>query len=80
MDGQHSSTQALDLGFHLRQAVVVDVGEDHVRAAAGQRERSRSADAAGAAGDHGDFTADVHATAGMTSLAITSSDWSSVRS
>ena len=80
VDGQHASTQALDLGFHLRQAAVVDVGEDHVRAAAGQCERSRAADAAGAAGDYGHFTADVHATAGMTSLAITSSDRSSLTS
>src|SRR5262249_25137968 len=53
-------TQRLDLGTTLVDARVVDVGDDDVGATARELERSRSADAAGSAGDHRDRAIDLH--------------------
>ena len=73
MDRQHAPTERGDLVRDRRQARVVDVGQHDVGAGARHGQRRAAPDAARAAGDDRHFAGELHRSAGMTSLAISSS-------
>ena len=72
MHGDNPPTHARDLRFHGCQPTVIDVCQNDVSASAGQRECGAAPDAAGASSDHRHLARDVHASAGITSSATSS--------
>src|SRR5438270_4805126 len=70
---QDAPTKCLDLIADLRKPAVVDVRQDNIRAPTRQRQRGAAANPTGAPGDYGDLAGDLHATAGTTASATSSS-------